>query len=77
MGCGWAAPPERLLSSWQLLQAFEDIPLGSILQQIQEKYDLQKVKKVRVSGPGEVSGPRAGEHLGPSHQCLESSSRGW
>lgn len=37
--------------SWQLLQSFEDIPLCSILQQIQEKHDLQKVKKVRVSGP--------------------------
>ena len=77
MGCGWATPPEPLLSSWQLLQSFEDIPLCSILQQIQEKYDLQKVKKVRVSGPGEVSSPGVGECSGPSHQCLESFSRGW
>lgn len=42
-------------NSWQLLQSFEDIPLCSILQQIQEKHDLQKVKKVRVTVPGEVS----------------------
>lgn len=46
--------------SWQLLQSFEDIPLCSILQQIQEKHNLQKVKKVRVSGPREVSSPRVG-----------------
>uniref|UniRef100_A0A8C9UJH0 MYB binding protein 1a n=1 Tax=Spermophilus dauricus TaxID=99837 RepID=A0A8C9UJH0_SPEDA len=34
--------------SWQLLQSFEDIPLCSILQQIQEKYDLEKVKKAMM-----------------------------
>ncbi|XP_075417275.1 myb-binding protein 1A [Tenrec ecaudatus] len=32
----------------QLLQAFEEIPLCSVLDQIQEKYDLQKVKKAMV-----------------------------
>ncbi|VFV28788.1 myb-binding protein 1a isoform 4 [Lynx pardinus] len=31
-----------------LLQSFEDIPLCSILQQIQEKHDLQKVKKATM-----------------------------
>lgn len=41
----------------QLLQSFEDIPLCSILQQIQEKHDLQKVKKVRVSGFRGISAP--------------------
>lgn len=53
-------PPEPSPSchnSWQLLQSFEDIPLCSILQQIQEKHDLQRVKKVRVSVPREVSSP--------------------
>lgn len=48
-------------NSWQLLQSFEDIPLCSILQQIQEKHDLQKVKKVRTSVPGEVSSPSMGK----------------
>lgn len=52
--------PEPLSSSWQLLQSFEDIPLCSILQQIQEKYNLQKVKKVRISGPREVGSPGVG-----------------
>ncbi|XP_029068705.1 myb-binding protein 1A isoform X1 [Monodon monoceros] len=42
------ARPCYSLALAQLLQAFEDIPLGSILQQIQEKYDLQKVKKGMV-----------------------------
>ncbi|ELR48384.1 Myb-binding protein 1A [Bos mutus] len=40
-----AARPCYSLALAQLLQSFEDIPLGSILQQIQEKHDLQKVKK--------------------------------
>uniref|UniRef100_A0A8W4FBZ9 MYB binding protein 1a n=1 Tax=Sus scrofa TaxID=9823 RepID=A0A8W4FBZ9_PIG len=37
---------EYLRARPKLLQSFEDIPLCSILQQIQEKYNLQKVKKV-------------------------------
>lgn len=45
---------------WQLLQSFEDIPLCSILKQIEEKHDLQKIKKVRVSGLREVSRPGVG-----------------
>ncbi|XP_077749296.1 myb-binding protein 1A [Canis aureus] len=32
----------------QLLQSFEDIPLCSVLQQIQEKHDLQKAKKAMM-----------------------------
>lgn len=44
-------------NSWQLLQSFEDIPLCSILQQIQEKHDLQKVKKVRAGGLGRSAAP--------------------
>ncbi|XP_020738493.2 myb-binding protein 1A [Odocoileus virginianus] len=40
-----AARPCYSLALAQLLQSFEDIPLGSILQQIQEKHDLQKAKK--------------------------------
>lgn len=48
----------------QLLQSFEDIPLCSVLQQIQEKHDLQKVKKVRVSGLREIGSPGVG-FLGP------------
>uniref|UniRef100_A0A287BBE4 MYB binding protein 1a n=1 Tax=Sus scrofa TaxID=9823 RepID=A0A287BBE4_PIG len=43
------ARPCYSLALAQLLQSFEDIPLCSILQQIQEKYNLQKVKKVRIS----------------------------
>ncbi|XP_045149263.1 myb-binding protein 1A [Echinops telfairi] len=35
-------------TTWQLLQSFEEIPLCSVLDQIQEKYDLQKVKKAMV-----------------------------
>lgn len=53
-------PPEPSPSchnSWQLLQSFEDIPLCSILQQIQEKHNLLTVKKVRASVPREVSSP--------------------
>lgn len=50
----------------QLLQSFEDIPLCSVLQQIQEKHDLQKVKKVSISGLGEMGSPRLG-FLGPFH----------
>ncbi|KAB1266199.1 Myb-binding protein 1A [Camelus dromedarius] len=42
------ARPCYSLALAQLLQSFEDIPLCSILQQIQEKYDLQKVKKGMV-----------------------------
>nr|XP_054107813.1 myb-binding protein 1A-like [Callithrix jacchus] len=38
----------------QLLQSFEDLHLCSILQQIQEKYDLHQVKKVR-EGPGRTT----------------------
>ena len=56
--------PEPLSSSWQLLQSFEDLPLGSILQQIQEKHDLQKAKKVRVSSPEDISSPPGWEMLG-------------
>ncbi|CAK6437818.1 unnamed protein product [Pipistrellus nathusii] len=40
------ARPCYSLALAQLLQSFEDIPLCSILQQIQEKHDLQTVKKV-------------------------------
>lgn len=32
--------------SSQVLQAFEEIPLCSILEQIKEKHNLEKVKKV-------------------------------
>uniref|UniRef100_A0A8C3YUU8 MYB binding protein 1a n=1 Tax=Catagonus wagneri TaxID=51154 RepID=A0A8C3YUU8_9CETA len=39
------ARPCYSLALAQLLQSFEDIPLSSILQQVQEKYNLQKVKK--------------------------------
>ncbi|XP_036988912.2 myb-binding protein 1A isoform X2 [Artibeus jamaicensis] len=42
------ARPCYSLALAQLLQSFEDIPLCSILQQIQEKHDLQKVKKVMM-----------------------------
>lgn len=71
MGCGWATPLSPLPSchnSWQLLQSFEDIPLCSILQQIQEKHDLQAVKKVRASVPRR-SAALGGGYLGPSHRC--------
>lgn len=64
-------PPEPSPSchnSWQLLQSFEDIPLCSILQQIQEKHNLQTVKKVRVS-PGRAAALGGGS-WGPSHGCL-------
>ncbi|XP_059525011.1 myb-binding protein 1A [Myotis daubentonii] len=40
------ARPCYSLALAQLLQSFEDIPLCSILQQIQEKHDLRTVKKV-------------------------------
>lgn len=42
------ARPCYSLALAQLLQSFEDIPLCSILQQIQEKHDLQKVKKATM-----------------------------
>ncbi|XP_011358085.1 myb-binding protein 1A isoform X2 [Pteropus vampyrus] len=42
------ARPCYSLALAQLLQSFEDIPLCSILQQIQEKHDLQKVKKAMM-----------------------------
>nr|XP_054107787.1 myb-binding protein 1A-like [Callithrix jacchus] len=45
------ARPCYSLALAQLLQSFEDLHLCSILQQIQEKYDLHQVKKVR-EGPG-------------------------
>lgn len=43
-----AARPCYSLALAQLLQSFEDISLCSILKQIQEKYDLQKVKKAMM-----------------------------
>ncbi|XP_069338203.1 myb-binding protein 1A isoform X3 [Eulemur rufifrons] len=42
------ARPCYSLALAQLLQSFEDIPLCSILQQIQEKYDLHQVKKAMM-----------------------------
>lgn len=33
-------------SSPQVLQAFEEIPIFSVLEQIKEKHNLEKVKKV-------------------------------
>ncbi|KAM9209438.1 myb-binding protein 1A [Dugong dugon] len=42
------ARPCYSLALAQLLQSFEDIPLCSILEQIKEKYDLQRVKKAMV-----------------------------
>ncbi|XP_006863342.1 PREDICTED: myb-binding protein 1A [Chrysochloris asiatica] len=42
------ARPCYSLALAQLLQSFEDIPLCSILEQIQEKYDLQKMKKAML-----------------------------
>ncbi|XP_012666405.1 myb-binding protein 1A isoform X2 [Otolemur garnettii] len=42
------ARPCYSLALAQLLQSFEDIPLCSVLQQIQEKYDLHHVKKATV-----------------------------
>ncbi|XP_039110421.1 myb-binding protein 1A [Hyaena hyaena] len=42
------ARPCYSLALAQLLQTFEDIPLCGILQQIQEKHDLQKVKKATM-----------------------------
>ncbi|KAM4843480.1 myb-binding protein 1A [Thomomys bottae] len=43
-----AARPCYSLALAQLLQSFEDIPLCSILNQIQEKYDLQKMSKATM-----------------------------
>ncbi|KAL0597071.1 Myb-binding protein 1A [Plecturocebus cupreus] len=42
------ARPCYSLALAQLLQSFEDLPLCSILQQIEEKYDLHQVKKATV-----------------------------
>uniref|UniRef100_G1S6B5 MYB binding protein 1a n=1 Tax=Nomascus leucogenys TaxID=61853 RepID=G1S6B5_NOMLE len=42
------ARPCYSLALAQLLQSFEDLPLCSILQQIQEKYDLHQVKKATL-----------------------------
>ncbi|XP_050621181.1 myb-binding protein 1A [Macaca thibetana thibetana] len=42
------ARPCYSLALAQLLQSFEDLPLCSILQQIQEKYDLREVKKTML-----------------------------
>uniref|UniRef100_A0A0D9RL55 MYB binding protein 1a n=1 Tax=Chlorocebus sabaeus TaxID=60711 RepID=A0A0D9RL55_CHLSB len=42
------ARPCYSLALAQLLQSFEDLPLCSILQQIQEKYDLHQVKKTML-----------------------------
>ncbi|XP_012787360.2 myb-binding protein 1A [Sorex araneus] len=42
------ARPCYSLALAQLLQSFEDIPLCSILEQIQEKHNLQKVKKTMM-----------------------------
>uniref|UniRef100_A0A2K6C1S8 MYB binding protein 1a n=1 Tax=Macaca nemestrina TaxID=9545 RepID=A0A2K6C1S8_MACNE len=42
------ARPCYSLALAQLLQSFEDLPLCSILQQIQEKYDLCEVKKTML-----------------------------
>uniref|UniRef100_A0A673V5K9 MYB binding protein 1a n=1 Tax=Suricata suricatta TaxID=37032 RepID=A0A673V5K9_SURSU len=42
------ARPCYSLALAQLLQSFEDIPLCGILQQIQEKHDLQTVKKATM-----------------------------
>uniref|UniRef100_A0A2K5Z9U7 MYB binding protein 1a n=1 Tax=Mandrillus leucophaeus TaxID=9568 RepID=A0A2K5Z9U7_MANLE len=42
------ARPCYSLALAQLLQCFEDLPLCSILQQIQEKYDLCEVKKTML-----------------------------
>ncbi|XP_012868804.1 PREDICTED: myb-binding protein 1A [Dipodomys ordii] len=43
-----AARPCYSLALAQLLQSFEDIPLCSILKQIQEKYELQKMNKATM-----------------------------
>ncbi|KAM7033257.1 myb-binding protein 1A [Acridotheres tristis] len=43
-----AARPGFSLALAQVLQAFEEIPLCSILEQIKEKHDLEKVKKKLV-----------------------------
>ncbi|XP_048221117.1 myb-binding protein 1A [Perognathus longimembris pacificus] len=43
-----AARPCYSLALAQLLQSFEDIPLCSILKQIQEKYELQKMSKATM-----------------------------
>ncbi|KAF6299156.1 MYB binding protein 1a [Rhinolophus ferrumequinum] len=42
------ARPCYSLALAQLLQSFEDIPLCSILKQIEEKHDLQKIKKAMM-----------------------------
>lgn len=55
----WITPLSSFWFCWQLLQSFEDIPLCSILTQIQEKYNLQTANK--VSGPRHTS-PRLNRH---------------
>lgn len=82
---GAGCPPEALSPSCptptpQLLQTFEDIPLCGILQQIQEKHDLQKVKKVRLGGFTGISAQTPtsrppGGTPGSSHPCLKFFSR--
>jgi len=39
-------PTELFRPSPQVLQAFEEIPMCSVLEQIKEKHDLERVKKV-------------------------------
>ncbi|NXF29655.1 MBB1A protein, partial [Nyctibius bracteatus] len=43
-----AARPGFSLALAQVLQAFEEIPMCSVLEQIKEKHNLEKVKKKRV-----------------------------
>lgn len=43
-----AARPCYSMALAQLLQSFEDIPLCSILEQVQEKYDLNTAKKATI-----------------------------
>lgn len=78
MGGGWTSAlspsrPPAPPSTPQLLQSFEDIPLCSVLQQIQEKHDLQKAKKVRASGFRSAA-PEWG-YSGPFYLSLKSFFR--
>ncbi|KFP21103.1 Myb-binding protein 1A-like, partial [Egretta garzetta] len=43
-----AARPGFSLALAQVLQAFEEIPMCSVLEQIKEKHNLEKVKKVKI-----------------------------
>uniref|UniRef100_A0A6I8PE37 MYB binding protein 1a n=1 Tax=Ornithorhynchus anatinus TaxID=9258 RepID=A0A6I8PE37_ORNAN len=53
-----AARPGFSLALGQVLQCFEEVPLSSVLDQIQEQHDLSRVKKVGVRpGPREASRP--------------------